>query len=84
MKSLVFTAIKNASNVLVIEFGSGPGLLVKAEDTIRVGCHFRRQDFQRHSAVELSIARSDNGRHAADADRLDQFKVGQPAAAQIS
>ena len=75
MKALVFPAKEDAGDVLVIELGGGPRFLVKAQDVFRIGRHFRRQDFQGHSAVELSIARPNDGCHTADADRLDQLEV---------
>ena len=46
--------------------------------------HVRRQDLEGHEAVELGVAGADDGRHAADADRLDQLEVGQMPAAQAA
>ena len=84
MQPLIFPIKEDAGNVLMIEFGGRAGFLVKAEDVFRIGGHFRRQNLQRHYAVELGIAGANDGRHTADADRLDQFEVGQTSAAHIS
>ena len=75
MKALVFPAKEDAGDVLVIELGGGPRFLVKAQDVFRIVRHFRRQDFQGHRAVQLRIARPNDGRHTADADRLDQLEM---------
>ena len=77
MQPLVLAAEEDAGDVLVVELGGGAGLLVEAADVLRVGGHLRRQDLQGDEAVELRVAGPEHGRHAADADRLDQLEVGQ-------
>ncbi len=83
MKALIFPAKEDAGDVLVIELGGGPRFLVKAQDVFRIGRHFRRQDFQGYGAVELRIARPNDGRHTTHADWLDQLEMGQAAAPHI-
>ena len=67
----------------MIELGGGAGFLVEALDVFGVHGQVRRQDLQGDAAVELGIAGAQHGRHAADADRLEQLEVGQPAAVQV-
>src|SRR5262249_58956188 len=66
------------------ELGGGAGLLVETADVLGVGGHLRGEDLQRDGAVELAVAGAEDRRHAADADRLDQFEVGEAAAAQAA
>ena len=61
----------------MIELGGRARFLVKALDVLGIGRHFRRQDFQGDEAVELRVAGAEHGRHAADADGLEQLKMGQ-------
>src|SRR5438477_2436637 len=69
MEALVLAAEKHAGNVLVVEFGGSSCLLMEAANVFHVRGHFRRQNFERHRAVELGIPRSDDRGHTSDTDR---------------
>ncbi len=84
VQPLIFAAEEDAGDVLVIELGGAAGLLVEAADVLGVVGHLRRQDLQRHEAVELGVAGAEDRRHAAHADRLDQLEMGQPPAANAA
>jgi hypothetical protein len=77
MQTLVFSAIKDPSDILVIEFGSAARLLMEPKDVFLIGGHLGRQDLERDQTIELRIARPQNGGHATHANRFDQLKVSQ-------
>ena len=82
VEGLVFTAVEHAGNVFVVELGGGPCFLVEAANGFRIGGCFERQNLQGNQAVQLRIPRSNDGGHAADADRIEELEMRQVPAAE--
>ena len=57
-------------DVLVVELGRGPALLVEPLDDLGVARLVRRQELQGDVPIELGVVRAEDGAHPADADRL--------------
>src|ERR1700730_14543407 len=83
MKTLVLTAEENASNIFVVKLGRGPSFLMESQDALRIGRHLRRQNLQRHRAIELRVASANDGGHSARADRLQKLEVSQAPSMQV-
>ena len=83
VQPLIFAAKEHAGDVLVVQAGGTARFLVEAADAFRIGRHLGRQDFQSNTAIELLVLGANDGRHAADADLLHQFKMGQAFAAEV-
>src|ERR1700761_7473388 len=52
-----------------------PGFALKSSEAVRVACHLRGQDLQRHITAELRIGRAIDVTHAARADFPDDAVV---------
>jgi hypothetical protein len=83
MQSLVLAAIVHTGNVLVIEERRGPRFRLETRDALRIGRGLGRKDFESHRPAELHVSRANHRRHAAGADRLDEFEMPEPSSAQI-
>ena len=70
-------------HVFVIEFRRGARLLMEATNVLGFDRHLRRQNLERDDPIELRVARAQNRRHAADANRFEQLEMSELAAAQI-
>jgi len=81
---LILAAEEDACDVLVIELGGGPGFLVKAFDVFLILGQVGRQDLQRDKAIQLGVAGTQDGGHAAGAICSKQLEMSQPPAADVA
>ena len=56
-------------DVGMVQGGERPGLALEADDAVRVGPEHRRQNLDRHVAIELRVARAIDLAHPAAAER---------------
>src|SRR5207253_2432097 len=70
VKPLIFAAKEDPGNVLVVELGGGPCLLLETANALRIAGRLRRQDLKGDRTVQLRVPRPNYSRHATDADRL--------------
>ena len=88
VSALAFTNLVNVRDVRVVECGRGRRLLLEAAHPILVSGHVRRENLQRHFAMEPRIFRQINLTHPAGADLGDDAvvsndRVGGYVVAQI-
>ncbi len=65
----------NRHDVRMIQFGERAGLAIEAFDKVRTRRCLRRQDFQRHDAVQRRLPRPIDRAHAAFANERKNFEL---------
>ena len=73
-------ALVEADDPVVVEAGDGLGLAVEALDALGVEGHARGEDLERDLAVELDVARREDGPHGAAPELLQDLVGTDPRA----
>ena len=76
--------VVDRGDVGVVESGEGAGLAPEAGNALGILRELRRQDFHRHVAAELRVARTVDLAHAALAELRKDFVMREGLADQVA